>query len=1033
MRLILFTLFYFINIHLFSQNNYFQQEVNYKINVTLDDKAHTVSGKIEIDYTNNSPNGLDSIYFHFWGNAFKNNNSAFARQQLRTKNTRFHFSSDNEKGEYSGLNFLVNGEEAQLIFDKKNPDIAVLRLPKQLNAGETINIQSPFKLKIPASFSRLGHVGTSYQMTQWFPKPAVYDHKGWHPMPYLNMGEFYSEFGNFEVTITLPENYVVGASGELQTESEKAFLKNKVAATEALIKKGKFPDDDEFPASSEKMKTIKYIAENVHDFAWFADKRFHVLKDEATLKSGKKIDAWAMFINEEADLWEKGAAYVARSVEFYSEMVGEYPWPQATAVHSALSAGGGMEYPMITVIGNSGNARALDDVITHEVGHNWFYGILAFNERDHPWMDEGMNSYYEYRYMRKYYGARADLEIPGFLLNHSPEDVYEIGYLYQARRNMDQAPETHSDEFNMLNYGLGAYVKPGTVLSHLEHYLGTEEMDRMMRIFYDTWKFKHPYPEDFRKLFEKESGKNLDWFFDGYINSNKKLDYAISDISAGTNGYSISLINKGEIVAPFPVSGIKDGKTVQTKWYDGFSNTTEIKFPQGDYDKIILDAENVTLEVDRKNNIIKTSGPLKKMEPVKIRVLGAAENSRENSINLWPMIGYNKYDGLMLGLGFHNGLIPAKNWEWQWMPLYGFNSSDLVGLANINYNIFPKSEKIKKIRFGISAKSFNYDEPDSLRLEDGGFTSTHIKFQRLVPSISIELQRSPTSHFYQTIQFRSILGNEERADLVDTTGIYTGNSFYGNTINELSYEIGNKRALNPFSLKLTFEHSSFEDVFSPDETKHYVRANMEWKSAYEYDRGKHFNMRIYAGGFLKNDNRKRGFISPGFYSVTGMGINDYRWDEMYLGRRETSGFFSRQITEREGGLKVPIGEPDSPDGEIREVAVTNSFIFAINLKSDLPQNLPGNLPLRPYFDLVFNDDQMPFNSDLDFGDKIWWQGGIVLDILDGGVSVNFPITSSSNIKDIYKFNGQDNFFERITFMVNLHKWNPWKIVDEIEF
>ena len=1032
MRPILFTLFCFLISNLFSQNNYFQQEVDYKINVSLDDKAHTISGTIEMDYTNNSPDGLDSIYFHFWGNAFKHTNTAFAKQKLRTKSTRFHFSSEYDKGYYSGLNFLVNGEEAKLIFDKKNPDIGILYLPKKMQPRETIHIQSPFKLKIPASFSRLGHVGTSYQMTQWYPKPAVYDHKGWHPMPYLDMGEFYSEFGNFEVTITLPENYVVGASGVLQTESEKAFLKNKIAETEALIKKGTFPEDDEFPASSEKTKTIKYIAENVHDFAWFADKRFHVLKNEANLQSGKKVDAWAMFINEEAGLWEKGAEYVARSVEFYSEMVGEYPWPQATAVHSALSAGGGMEYPMITVIGNSGNARALDDVITHEVGHNWFYGILASNERDHAWMDEGMNSYYEYRYMRKYYGARADLEIPGFLLNHSHEDVYEIGYLYQARRNLDQAPQTHSNEFDMLNYGIGAYVKPGTVLGHLEKYLGTEEMDRIMHVYYDTWKFKHPYPEDFRSLFEKESAKNLDWFFDGYINSNKKLDYAIKDISTSANGYAIALKNNGEIAAPFPVSGIKNGEVVETKWYDGFSNITEIDFPQGDYDKIILDAENVTLDVDRKNNIIKTSGTFKKLEPVKVGFLGAAENSRESTINLWPAMGYNKYDGFMLGVGLHNGLIPNKKWEWQWAPLYGFNSSDLAGLANLNYNIFPKSEKIKKIRLGVSAKTFNYDELDFLRTETNNLTSTHIKYQRLVPSIRVELQRSPSSHFYQVIQFRSILGNEEREDLIDTSGIYVGNSFHGKVINELSYEIGNKRALNPFSLKLTFEHSSFEDVFSPGVTKHYVRANLEWKSSYEYDRDKNFDLRMYAGGFLRNENRDRGFISPGYYSVTGQGINDYRWDELYLGRRETDGFFAHQITEREGGLKVAIGQPDDEEGRPFSEAVTNSFIFAINLAADLPQKLPGNLPVRPYFDLVFSDNQMPVFSDLEFGDKIWWQGGFTLNTLDGGLAIHMPVTSSSNIKDIYKFSGQDNFFKRITFTLDLFKWNPWKIVENIE-
>ncbi len=1025
MKYFLFSLFCFISINIFSQNDYFQQEVNYKINVTLDDVNHTISGDIEINYTNNSPDGLDSIYFHFWGNAFKNTNTALAEQQLRMNNTKFYFSPDNDKGYYSDLDFTVDGQKAELIFDEKNPDIAVLRLPKTLKTSATINVKTPFTLKIPASFSRLGHVETSYQMTQWYPKPAVYDHKGWHPMPYLDIGEFYSEFGNFDVTITLPGNYVVGASGVLQTESEIEFLKNKIAETEKFIKRGVYPNDDDFPESSKSEKTIRYIAENVHDFAWFADKRFHVLKNEATLASGEKVDAWAMFTNKEADLWEKGAEYVARAVEFYSEMVGEYPWPQATAVHSALSAGGGMEYPMITVIGNSGNAKMLDDVITHEVGHNWFYGILASNERDHAWMDEGMNSYYEYRYMRKYYGARADLDIPAFLMNHSHEDVFEIGYLYNARRNLDQAPETHSNEFEMINYGLGVYVKPGTALGHLEKYLGTAEFDRIMHLYYDTWKFKHPYPEDFRLLMERESGKDLSWFFDGYINSSKKLDYAIYDIGENVNGHFVSLKNLGEINAPFPISGLKNGEIVETKWYNGFSDKTEVDFPKGDYDQLILDAENITLDVNRKNNNIKTSGAFKRFEPIRLGFMGAVENSRKSTVNIWPALGYNKYDGAMLGLALHNGLVPAKRWEWQFVPMYGFNSSNLVGLGNIQYNIFPKQEKIKKITLGVSSKSFDFEETGRLYtdVDSVNFVKTKYKYQRIVPSVKIDLQRSPVSYFYQTIQFRSILGSEEDSDFNDVTKIYIGKINYKRILNELSWEIGNRRVINPFKLKVILEHSMIEDLSSPN-GEDYLRADIEWKSSYYYDEKRKLDLRIFIGGFLKNDFRTRDRFSPNSINLTGQGFNDYKWDELYFGRSETSGLLSRQVTEREGGMKAALGSSNKQGR-------SNNYVFAINLKSDLPQNLPLNLPIKPYFDLGYYRDARTLTANDDKSRQLWYQLGFTLEALDGAIGIHFPAVSSKHLKDLLNADGQDNFFKRISFTIDLYKWNPWKIAGGI--
>lgn len=556
---------------------------------------------------------MNRIYMHCWANAFSRANTAYGEQELRTGSTRFYFSDSKDKGYYEGLDFTIDQKPAAWSFNPADPDIALITLDEPLETGRTVRIHTPFILHIPASFSRLGHVGDSFQMTQWYPKPAVLDRKGWHPMPYLDMGEFYADFGNFDVKITLPENYVVGATGTLMTESEKEFLQRKVRETEQL-KEEDLQEDDPFPSSSTQMKTLHFIAENVHDFAWFADKRFHVLQEEAVLASGKVVDCWAMFTDEEADIWKKGAFYVKRAVEFYSEQVGEYPWPQATAVHSALSAGGGMEYPMITVIGNSSNAEALDDVITHEVGHNWFYGILASNERDHPWMDEGINTYYEYRYMEQYYGHRVSMDIPSFLTNHSDMDLYELGYLFNARRNLDQAPDLHSDQFTAVNYGTNVYVKTGSVLEHLEQYLGQDVFDRMMKTYYQTWKFRHPYPEDFRKIAETETGKNLSWFFDGYLYSTKKLDYALTGFDRNDQGFVLKIRNKGEIAAPFPVSGMKDGQVVATQWFEGFEGERSVLFPDGTYDSWIVDEGHVTLDINRRNNNFRTKGP-GRMEP----------------------------------------------------------------------------------------------------------------------------------------------------------------------------------------------------------------------------------------------------------------------------------------------------------------------------------------------------------------------------------------------------------------------------------
>ena len=292
-------------------------------------------------------------------------------------------------GFIDSLNFKVDGEKSTWNFFNNKIDISVIYLKKSLNPGDSIIITTTFRVKIPSGrFSRLGHIGQSYQITQWFPKPAVFDKSGWHPMSYLNQGEFYSEYGDYDVNITLPENYVLMATGDLQNSDELDFLEKKARSTLKLFESNQLPfrdangiKDMSFPKSSKKKKTLRFIQKNVHDFAWFADKRYHVLKGEVELNN-KKITSWSLFTNNEAKLWERSIEYLNDANLYFSKWVGEYPYSHVTAVDGTISAGGGMEYPNITVIGRSGDSKSLETVIIHEVGHNWYYGILGSNERD---------------------------------------------------------------------------------------------------------------------------------------------------------------------------------------------------------------------------------------------------------------------------------------------------------------------------------------------------------------------------------------------------------------------------------------------------------------------------------------------------------------------------------------------------------------------------------------------------------------------------------------------------------------------------
>ncbi len=1012
--LFLILLFLFCYGQINAQSSYWQQEVNYKIAVALDDSSHTISGTIEMEYINHSPDALDFIYLHLWGNAFKNRSTAFVQQQLRTGNTAFYFANEEDLGGYAGLNFTVNGQQARLEYDAQNPDIAKLYLPETLPSGARIFLASPFTLKIPASFSRLGHVGQSYQMTQWYPKPAVYDREGWHPMPYLDLGEFYSEFGSFEVRITLPENYVVGATGTLQTESERAFLAQKVAETDTYLKNAppKSAGQEAFPPSASAMKTITYTAERVHDFAWFADKRFKVQKSAVERSSGNTVDTWVMFTDYEAHLWKDAIRYVDRSVEFYSDLVGEYPYPQATAVQSALSAGGGMEYPMITVIGPSSNAQNLDIVITHEVGHNWFYGILASNERRHAWMDEGLNSYYEQRYTNTYYPDSENLNIiPDFFARGSKMDLNEIAYLWQARRNLDQAPATPSDDFTAINYFLGAYEKPAAALHYAAAYTGTEQFDAAMQAYYNQWKFRHPQPTDFRAVLESETGKDMSWLFDGLIGSNARQDYAITNLETEADSVLVTVKNKGGIAGPFTLDAMVDGNVEYSQWYEGFTGERVLSFGFEGFEEITLDAGRVTLDVHRKNNHITARGS--KIEPLQLRFLPGLEDDRKTQAFWSPAFAWNNYDKLMLGLTLQNTGVPFKNFDFTLVPMYAFASKELAGLADVQYHFYPGNRIFQEITLGLGARTFHYNRR---------FANDYdVKYARLLPFVDFQLYKKPTSRYYQNIQWRTIWLHQEFPEFSPSFGNYIGNRWSDTFIHELSYSGESRRALHPFRVFLALEQQSYRDITGD---QRYVKASLELKQSFTYAEKKSVDFRIFIGGFLQNSRRDAGAIFPGAFNLTSQGFNDYRYDDFYFGRSEADGIWSQQVTIRDGGMKNVIGRGFS-------LGRSNNYIFALNFKADLPRQFPLHFLIKPYFDIGYFDNAMPTGINDTFEDQLLWSGGLALELVDDVMAVYFPLINSENIENRLAERG--SYWSRIAFTLDLQRLNPKRLLRRVEF
>lgn len=497
MKKILFLLF-FIGQKGIAQNKYWQQKTDYTITVTLNDTDHILNGYEQIIYNNNSPDTLTFIWIHLWPNAYKNDKTAFSEQQLINGSTNFYFSKEKDRGYINQLNFKVDNLNAFIEDHPLHQDIIKLILPKPLPPNTKIKIETPFKVKIPFTFSRSGHVEQNYNITQWYPKPAVYDKDGWHPMPYLDQGEFYSEFGNYDVKITLPENYVVAATGELQDENEKIFLKTKESYTTLKKPNAITP--------SLKNKTIQYLQKDVHDFAWFADKNFIVKSDTVLLAEGKIVQVHSFILPQNIAIWENSVTYAKRSIKSKSEWIGTYPYNTVNLVDTRIPYEGGMEYPTITAI-KGGLESDLEALINHEIGHNWFYGILATNERKTPWMDEGMNTYYDKKYYDTY--LKKENNKVTFFTKRMPSDFEKLFLRTTTALKIDQPINTTSENFTEENYNLIAYEKAAQWIVLLEKEIGASNFEKLMQQYFDIWKFKHPTTEDFKLLAENISGRDL--------------------------------------------------------------------------------------------------------------------------------------------------------------------------------------------------------------------------------------------------------------------------------------------------------------------------------------------------------------------------------------------------------------------------------------------------------------------------------------------------------------------------------------------
>jgi hypothetical protein len=514
-----------------------QQRVDYQMNIDVDAAKHQYRGTQRLAYTNNSPDTLTHLFYHLYFNAFQPNSMMDVRSRTiedadSRVADRIQKLTPEEQGWIKVKSLKINGKVSNF---ETSETILEVRLAEPIAPGATTILEMEWDAQVPLQIRRSGRdnrEGVEFSMAQWYPKLCEYDHQGWHANPYIAR-EFHGVWGDFDVQISIDKNYVVAAGGYLQNPQEVGYGYEDPA--KALNR----------PAGDKLHWHFK--TPNVHDFVWAADPEFahtQLRAADGTLlrffwQKGKGYDGQ----------WEKLPAVMSRARTLMNERFGKYPYQEYYFIQGG---DGGMEYPLATLITGNRSFNSLVGVAVHEQLHSWYQMVLGTNESLYAWMDEGFTSYAEDFVMNEL--AREGL-LGAKKAEENPFEGALAAYTALATSGKEEPLTTHADHFNTnYGYGLAAYVKGAVFLLQMEYIVGKPAFDKGLLRYFDTWKFRHPDANDVTRVFEKQSGLELDWYKEDWVNTINTIDYAVQSVEAeGRKNTKVVIERKGRMAMPLDI------------------------------------------------------------------------------------------------------------------------------------------------------------------------------------------------------------------------------------------------------------------------------------------------------------------------------------------------------------------------------------------------------------------------------------------------------------------------------------------------
>ncbi|MDC9723246.1 MAG: aminopeptidase [Urechidicola sp.] len=896
--------------------------------VMLNAENHELQIQQEIVYHNKSSVTLDTIYLHNWANSFKDNKTPLAKRLIEDYNKDLYFAKEKNRGHSTINNLTVNFESVSWIIDEDTSDIIAIPLNNSLNPNDSIKIYATYTVKLPADkFTSYGHNKIAYNLRYWYLTPAFYD-EGWKLMSNLNMDDLLMDYSNYKIAFTVPEYYTL--SSDL----------NNAVQHENGLKTYHFYGDDRID--------IEISLSKLSDFEIFNTNKISVETNIPSKELGPVV---------KSDI-------LNRELAFIEKYLGEYPHKKIMVNNITYAKNpvyGFNQLPQF--LSPFPDAFEWDIKMFKALTRKYIDNTLLVNHREDMWLVDGIQAYLMMHYVEEFYpeikamgniskiwGVRS-FNIAKLDFN----DKYPFVYQFSARKNYDQALTTQADSLSNFNRKIVNKYKAGLGLRYLDEYLGDTIIPSKIKEYYSENQLKYSSSSQFKELVVNETDIDLTWFFGDYVQSSKKIDYTIKKVDVLKDSIEVTIKNKRNMTAPVALYGVK-GKDIHFKqWVTNIDSITKVTIPKNGFDRLSLNYEYLYPELNLRDNWKRTENKLF-VRPLKFKFFKDIENPYYNEIFYTPVVKYNYYDGIQLGVTLSNKSILKKNFIYKITPYYGFKDKSVTGSFSAAYQILPENSKIYKYLFGVAGSTSHYG-PD-------------LSFRKFTPFVSFNFNRkslrdvggSAVTLSYTDVN-RDLDPNGHQNPESNKYGIFNANYTYSKPeiIQDLRYTAGLEVG-QEFS-KLTFDFRY----------RKLTNSNRQ------------FDFRLYLGTFLHNNT------TSDFFSFGLSRQSDYLFRYNYFGRSEDSGFFYQQYITAEGGFKSDL-----------EQNFANQWITSFNSSIGIWRWI------EVYNDIGFikNRNQSAFFA---------YENGIRLNFIHEFLELYFPVYSNNGWEV-----SQKNYSSRIRFVLTIH-------------